>query len=146
MGSLTLYFDRCFGRRFPEEVERMKPPFNVESHFKAKFRDDLPDDEWLGVAGKNRWVVITHDAKFHKETAALEAIQQFKVGCFYIWGAQMPTWYKIAHLSAIFPKISSIANKERRPYIYRATQLNRLYLVRHWDGRKEPKKHLVAAG
>jgi len=145
VGSLTLYFDRCFGRHFPEEVERMKPPFNVESHYKQKFRDEMPDDEWLAIVGRKKWIVLSHDAKFHKESAQLEAIKQHKIGCFYLWGAQVPTWYKIAHLSAIFSKIKKIADSKARPYIYRANQQNRLHLVRHWDGRTEAKKHIRAS-
>lgn len=142
MVSLTLYFDRCFGRSFPQELERMKPPFSVQSHFKEQFADEMDDDEWLAIVGRKRWVVLSHDAKFHKLPAELEAVKQHKISCFYLWGAQMPTWYKIAHLSAVFPKISKIVNSERRPYIYRTNQQNRVILVRHWDGRKEPKIHL----
>ncbi|NMN57286.1 hypothetical protein FHT36_001183 [Xanthobacter sp. SG618] len=124
----------------------MKPPFAVESHFKQKFEQDMPDDQWLAIVGARRWVVLSHDAKFHKESAELCAVVQHKIGCFYLWGAQMPTWHKIAHLTAIYPKISKIANSEKRPYIYRANQQNRLFLVRHWDGRKEPKRHVGASG
>jgi hypothetical protein len=52
VGELALYFDRCCGRRFPEMVEQMKPPFKVESHYKPKLRDDTPDDEWLLLLAK----------------------------------------------------------------------------------------------
>ncbi|MCP8939496.1 hypothetical protein NK718_13300 [Alsobacter sp. SYSU M60028] len=123
----------------------MKPPFKVESHYKERFSENMADDEWLALVGRRGWIVLSHDAKFHKLPAELEAVKQHRIGCFYLWGAQMPTWYKIAHLAAIFPKISKIANRERRPYIYRANQQNRIFLVRHWDGRQEAKVHLQSS-
>lgn len=142
MGALTLYFDRCFGRNFPTEVSRMNPPFKVESHYSNGFKAETPDDEWLAFAGKRSWIVLSHDAKFHKEGPALAAVILHKVGCFYLWGGQVPVWYKVAHLTRVFPAIKKIADSEKRPYIYRTNQYGRMYLVRHWDGRQEPKKHV----
>jgi hypothetical protein len=78
-------------------VEQMKPPFKVESHYKPKLRDDTPDDEWLSLVGENGWTVISHDCRFHKESPALEAIKQFKIKCFYLWGAQVPVWTRLAY-------------------------------------------------
>lgn len=123
----------------------MRPPFAVESHYKQGFADEMPDDEWLTIVGKKGWIVLSHDAKFHREAPALEAIRQHKVACFYLWGAQVPVWNKVGHLTAVYPKIRNVTNREKRPYIYRATENNRLLLVRHWDGRKEPKKYVNAA-
>lgn len=144
MGQLTIYFDRCFGRRLPEQVERLKPPFIVRSHFGEKFKAETPDDEWLRIVGAQNWIVLSHDARFHLDGAALEAIKQFKIGCFYLWGAQVPVWHKVGLLTSAYNKISKIAASERKPYIYRVAQNGRFFLVRHWDGRKEPKKHVKA--
>ncbi len=141
MGELTLYFDRCFGSRFPKAVESLRPPFQVRSHFGMRFIDTTPDDVWLRQVGANGWIVLSHDARFHLDSAALEAIKQFRIGCFYLWGAQVPVWNKVGFLTAVFPKIKKIVASEKPPYIYRASQTTRLYLVRHWDGRPEPKKY-----
>ena len=123
----------------------MNPPFTVESHYKQGFKDETPDDEWLAFAGRRGWIVLSHDAKFHKESPALAAVIQHKVGCFYLWGGQVPVWYKIGHLTAVFPKIKKIVNSEKRPYIYQSNSGGRVLLVRHWDGRKEPAKHVRAS-
>jgi hypothetical protein len=124
MGSLTLYFDRCFGRHFPSEVERMNPPFSIESHYKLGFNDQTSDDEWLAHAGKKGWIVLSHDGKFHKEGPALAAIILHKVGCFYLWGGQVPVWYKIGHLTTVFPKINKIAPKKPSGFFGRRTLTN----------------------
>jgi hypothetical protein len=122
-------------------VERMRPPFTVKSHYGEKFKAETPDDEWLKVVGANEWTVLSHDARFHLDSAALEAIRQFRIGCFYIWGAQLPVWDKVALLTTVYPKIKNVVSSEKRPFIYRAAANGRLFLVRHWDGRKEPKKY-----
>lgn len=122
----------------------MKPPFKVECHYRMKFKDNTPDDEWLSIVGTKGWAVLSHDARFHRDSSALEAIKQFKIACFYIWGGQVPIWDKVRVLTATYPKIKHVVNSERPPYIYRANQKARLYLVRHWDGRKEPKHHVRA--
>ena len=119
MAELVLYFDRCFGSKFPELVEKAKPPFKVEYHNRCGFKHDTPDDIWLESVGKNKWVVLSHDAKFHKESAALEAIRQHKVGCFYLWGAQLPVWNKFVLFAQSFEKIEKAVRTDRKPFIYR---------------------------
>jgi hypothetical protein len=122
----------------------MKPPFVVKSHFGEKFKDEMPDDEWLKIVGARGWTVLSHDARFHLDSAALTAIKQFKVGCFYLWGGQVPVWDKVGLLTTIFPKIKKISSSEKRPYIYRAGANGRIHVVRHWDGRQEPRRHTRA--
>jgi hypothetical protein len=47
--SLTFYFDRCFGKRFPEALLKMQTPFNVEYHHSPanNFPEEMADDDWL---------------------------------------------------------------------------------------------------
>ncbi len=125
-------------------VKQMRPPFEVVSHFSEGLADEMPDDEWLAIVGRKRWVAVSYDGKWHKEEAPLLAIKQFKVACFYVWGAQMPVWDKIGLLHRVYPKMKTILNSERRPFIYKFSDTGRCGLVRHWDGRKEPQKYVRA--
>jgi hypothetical protein len=97
--ALTFYFDRNFGKRFPELIRQGRPPFSVEYHHdpkdKFKFKDTTPDDEWLAKVGAERWTVFSHDRKFHEDLPAVAAIKQHSIGCFYIWGAEVPLWDKL---------------------------------------------------
>jgi hypothetical protein len=87
--SLTFYFDRCFGKRFPEALLKMQTPFKVEYHHSPtnKFPEEMEDDEWLRIVGAKNWIVFSHDKKWHDESPAIAAIKEHKSGAS-IFGAQ----------------------------------------------------------
>jgi hypothetical protein len=118
VGELTFYFDRCFGRRFPEALKRVRPPFIVEYHNGMKFKHDMPDDEWLSIVGDKGWVVFSHDKKFHRLTVEAAAIRQFNIACFYIYGASSSLWYKLFYFVRGYEKIMKIIRNEEKPFIY----------------------------
>jgi hypothetical protein len=103
----------------------------VRSHEGEGFPDKLPDDEWLNIVGPQRWIVCSHDAKWHlpHEDAAMKAIQQHKIGCFYLWGASSPGFFKMKSFAHNYDKIKKVCDTERRPFIYRVTCHNRLLKV-----------------
>lgn len=129
MESLTLYFDRNFGRDLPEALRILRTPFNVECHWSMRFRDNMPDDEWLHVIGPKRWIVCSHDKKWQEESPAVEAIKQHKIGCFYLYGANSLNFFKVGSLSYNFLKVQHILGSQRRPFIYLIDKRNRLRQV-----------------
>ena len=131
MDSLTFYFDRCFGKRFPEALLKMQTPFKVEYHHSPtnKFPEEMEDDEWLRIVGAKNWIVFSHDKKWHDESPAIAAIKEHKIGCFYLWGASVPTWDKYVCLARAYNRIKERV-KTRKPYIYRVTYNYRVDPVR----------------
>lgn len=109
----------------------LKCPFEVRSHETERFPDKMPDDEWLHIVGPKGWIVCSHDAKWHRpeESAAMRAIQQHKIGCFYLWGASSIGFFKLKSLAHNYDKIVKVCNTEKRPFIYRVTPGNRLQKV-----------------
>ena len=126
MEALTLYFDRCLGKRVPEALSKLTCPFEVKWHQGEKFADKMPDDEWLDIVGSKGWIVISHDAKWHTEAAAIEAIRQHKVKCFYLYGANSLMFFKVKSLTHKWEKIVSKIKSEKGPFIYRVSKSNRL--------------------
>lgn len=104
----------------------MRCPFEVRSHDGERFRQDMPDDEWLHIVGKNGWIVCSHDAKWQAESAALKAIQQHNIGCFYLYGASSIGFFKMKSLAHNYDKIVKVCQTDKRPFIYRITPSNRL--------------------
>lgn len=121
MAALTFYFDRNLGKRFPEALERIQPPFVVEYHHSKKnsFPQNMPDDVWLEICGRNDWIALSHDRKFHGIAVEAMAIKQHNVGAFYLPGGSLPTWYKICYLIRAYPKIIEAIETTRKPYVYR---------------------------
>lgn len=89
----------------------------------------MPDDEWLDVVGAKGWIVCSHDAKWQGEKAPLKAIQQHKIGCFYLHGANSRNFFKMKSLAHNYDKIVKVCGGEKRPFIYRVTPGNRLQKV-----------------
>lgn len=129
MESLTLYFDRCFGRDLPKALRILNCPFNVEDHWSMGFKDEMLDDEWLNVIGPKKWVVCSHDKKWQDESLAVEAIKQHKIGCFYLYGANSKHFFKVGSLAYNFHKLQSVLGKQKRPFIYAISPRNRLRQV-----------------
>jgi len=67
--SLTFYFDRNFGSRFPEAIRAARPTtFSVEYHHDRKnqfqFGQTTPDDEWISKVAALGWIIFSHDRNF----------------------------------------------------------------------------------
>jgi hypothetical protein len=109
----------------------MRTPFYVEYHHSKtnNFPQEMPDDEWLKIVGSKRWIVFSHDKKWHGESPAIEAIIEHKIGCFYLWGASVPIWDKYVCLAIAYRRI-----KDRlatpKPFIYRVTHNYRVDRVK----------------
>jgi PIN like domain len=128
---ITFYFDRCFGNRFPEALLKMQTPFTVEHHHSrtCRFPQNMADDEWLATVGAKGWFVFSHDRKFHLDGPAIAAIKQHKIGCFYLWGAQVPTWEKYICLARAYHRIVERL-RTPKPFIYRITYNYRIDAVK----------------
>lgn len=132
MGSLTFYFDICFGKRFPEAILKARPPFGVEYHGSKgnRFKQDTPDDKWLQIVGEKGWIVFSHDRRFHKEASSIAAIKQHKVGCFYLPGANQNTWSKLYMFVRAHHRIIELASQTERPFVFYLTALNKIEEIR----------------
>lgn len=129
MESLILYFDRCLGKKVPEALVKLTCPFQVRWHQGEGFPQDLDDDKWLHEVGSKKWIVISHDAKWHNEPAAIEAIKQHNIKCFYLYGANSQMFFKLGALAHNWRKISARITSEKGPFIYRLSVHNRLSKV-----------------
>ena len=65
----------------------------------------------------------------------MKAIEQFRIGCFYMWGGQMPDWDKIGLLARQFPRMKELVASQKRPFIYRIESTGIIRLVRAWNGQ-----------
>lgn len=109
----------------------MQTPFAVEYHHSKtnRFSQDMEDDEWLKIVGAKKWIVFSHDKKWHGEFPAIAAIKEHKIGCFYLWGASLPTWDKYRCLAIAYRRIQDRLATPR-PFIYRVTHNYRVDPVR----------------
>ena len=86
----------------------------------------MADDIWLEICGKNKWIVFSHDQKFHTILVEAMAIKQHNVAAFYLPGANATTWEKLSYFVRAFPRILEIVKTDQAPYIYRVHPTTRI--------------------
>jgi len=84
--------------------------------------DHLPqnatDPEWLTLAGKNGWIVVTRDERIRYRVAEKQAIRRAKVRAFVIVAHGDLRIEEIAEiLLKALSKVESIAVQEKPPFI-----------------------------
>jgi hypothetical protein len=130
---LTFYFDRNFGKRFPESIRTARPPFGVEYQHdprnKFQFSQETTDDEWLAKVASEGWIVFSHDRKFHVLLPECSAIKQHKAGCFYLPGANSPTWDKLSYFIRAYDGIATRAITTPKPFIFDVSRTGRFKQV-----------------
>lgn len=113
---MTFFFDRCIGVFVPRRLQELGLP--VEVH-QDHFPEDCRDDEWLAAVGSRGWLAISKDGKFHYRKSELAALQQYQMGCFYMWKAHMMPLEKIGFFLEHHQKLVQKATSTDRPFIYR---------------------------
>jgi hypothetical protein len=132
VAKLIFFFDRCTGSTVPKLLRKTRAPFEIEYQDEAKhgFRQDTSDDEWLAEVSEKRWVVISHDKRFHDDPAAMDAVRQHKGRVFYLDGGSSVKWDKLRRFAYAYKRIRHIVETEKPPYIYRVTYYDRVIRVR----------------
>jgi hypothetical protein len=74
-------------------------------------------------------VVFSHDQKFHIELAPRKAIEQHRIGCFYLWGANDTKWEKLCCFVRSHAAIVRLVHSTPRPFIYHVAHNCRLTRV-----------------
>jgi hypothetical protein len=112
----VIFIDRSIPRGVAEAVKRMRQDV---IWLEDEFRHDIPDEEWLVVAGQKGWLVITHDRRIRTRPGERRAIMENGVGCFIM------TYRQDLQKEEIVALISStLEERERRfkatprPFIY----------------------------
>jgi hypothetical protein len=94
------------------------------------FAQNTTDDEWLSVVGSRGWIVLSHDKRFHGESAALEAVRQHNIACFYLGGGSVPVWFKFVIFARAYKSMMSRIQHERAPYIFKVGDNGHIYRVK----------------
>lgn len=126
---MILFFDRSVGVVIPQALLHLKLPVRVEFHQKH-FLANEPDDRWLPVVGQQGWTVIGHDSRYHLMPNELAAIKQYRIGCFYLWGAEATRWERMQVFARAYDRIVKLGSETPAPFIYRVDRKGLLRAVR----------------
>lgn len=106
-----------------------KPPFAVEYHddpkSKFRFKQETTDDEWLAKVSAEGWIVFSHDRKFHSLLTECSAVKQYKTACFYLPGAEAPTWDKMCCFIGAYEGMIERIKLTTKPFIFELSRKGR---------------------
>jgi len=124
---VIFFFDRSIGTGIPKALrEYLKPPgIDVEYH-QHWFDLAEQDDVWLPQIGAWNWLVIGQDYSYHERPTELHAIKTYKVGAFYLWGAEEPKWETLRVFAKAYDKIIRAAEISIKPFAYSVDRRGRL--------------------
>ena len=111
-----IFIDRSIPRGVAEAVRRMREDV---IWLEDEFRHDVPDEEWLAVAGQRGWLVITHDRKIRTRPGERRVIMEHGVGCFIMTYRQdLKKEEIVALISATLEEMERRFKATPRPFIY----------------------------
>lgn len=124
---MTLFFDRSVGKRVPESLRILRRmPRDIEHH-QLWFPPNELDDVWLKNVGAWGWTVIGHDWSYHKYEAEISVIKQYRIGVFYLWGAESTDWEVLRCFVRAYDRIDLADKTTERPFIYSVSRSGHLY-------------------
>lgn len=135
MAQLTFFFDRCTGSKVPLLLRQTRAPFSIEFHDDKVhgFAQDEDDDQWLATVSAKRWIVISHDKRFHTDSLAIEAVRQHGGRVFYLDGGSSVKWDKLRRFAASYKRMVALVENNPGPFIYRVTYADKIIPVRRFQ-------------
>jgi predicted nuclease of predicted toxin-antitoxin system len=112
----VIFIDRSIPRGVAEAVKRLREDV---IWLEDEFPHDVPDEEWLAVAGQRGWLVITHDRKIRTRPGERRVIMENGVGCFIMTYRQdLKKEEIVALISATLEDMERRFEATPRPFIY----------------------------
>ena len=117
---ITLFVDRCaWSRLLGEALDAIGADYIAHQQY---FAPAAPDEEWLEVAGRESWVVLTRDKHIRRRPAELEAFQTHKVTVFVLAAGNASAAETAELITRLYDKIQRLAAQAKPPVMYSVTR------------------------
>lgn len=117
---ITLFVDRCaWSRLLGEALDAIGADYIAHHQY---FAPAAPDEEWLEVAGRESWVVLTRDKHIRRRPAELEAFQTHKVTVFVLAAGNASAAETAELITRLYDKIQRLAAQAKPPVMYSVTR------------------------
>jgi len=123
-----LFIDRCaWSRRLDDALKQAKIPFVAH---RERFAPACPDTEWLTVAGREGWIVLTRDQAIRRKTNELQAFRDAKVIVFALASGNATAEDTASLVVELYPRILRKACDTEAPAMFSVTLAGGINLVR----------------
>ena len=117
---ITLFIDRCaWSRLLGEALDKIGA--NYIAHHQ-RFAPDAPDEEWLAVAGREAWIVLTRDKHIRRRPTELEAFREHNVIVFVLAAGNASAAETADLVTRLYDKIQRLAAQAKPPVMYSVTR------------------------
>lgn len=124
---LEFFLDRSLGGRVVAEALRQAGQ-TVHVH-DEHFPQDAKDVEWLTVAGRRGWIVLTKDERIRYRAIEQRALMQSRVGAFIVTARGLSGSDTATICVNGLPRICRLAAKSPRPFIATISRSSAVTLI-----------------
>ena len=112
-----IFIDRSIPRSVAEELRRVSDEPVI--YLDERFPPATPDREWLAVAGREGWLVISRDKRIRRRPGERDAIRGNRVGCFILgWRKNLTREEYVGILAGSLDEMRALFAETPRPFIY----------------------------
>lgn len=114
-----LFIDRCaWSRKLDEALKAADIPHIAH---RERFADDCPDEEWLTVAGREGWIVLTRDQAIRRKPNELKAFREAKLIMFALASGNASAENTARLVVELYPRILRKAHAVKPPAMFSVT-------------------------
>ena len=114
-----LFIDRCaWSNRLGDALTAAKINFIPHHH---RFNPDCPDEDWLPVAGKECWVVLTRDKNIRRRPNELMAFKDNRVLAIVLSSGQASASDTAELVVRLYPKLMRKLQNAKPPAMFTVT-------------------------
>jgi hypothetical protein len=114
-----LFIDRCaWSRKLDEALKAAAIPHIAH---RERFADDCPDEDWLTVAGREGWIVLTRDQAIRRKPNELKAFREANLIMFALASGNASAEDTARLVVRLYPKILRKALSTKPPVIFSVT-------------------------
>ena len=83
---VVFFLDACLGRKIlPGTLRECGIPVEIHDDH---FRERTPDEKWLAIVGRQRWLAVTQDKNIRYRASEKQAVRDYKVAVLIIRAQQ----------------------------------------------------------
>lgn len=95
-----------------------------------RFVGDCPDEEWLAVAGREGWIVLTRDQAIRRKPNELKAFREARLIVFALASGNASAEMTARLVVELYPKILRRVRGAKPPAMFSVTLAGGIYPVR----------------
>lgn len=124
----VLFIDRCaWSNRLGEALTAANISY-IPHH--QRFAPDCPDEEWLPVAGKAGWIVLTRDKNIRRKPNELRAFKENRVLAIVLASGQASAADTADLVVRLYPKLMRKMQNTKPPAMFAVTLMGGISSVK----------------